>query len=64
MNQDLLMRYKERLMYFRFVFRKYCIMENSNSNDQLAEYKEKLCAEAENLLANIIPDKVKEIQVR
>ena len=38
-------------------------MENSNSNDQLAEYKEKLCAEAENLLANIIPDKVKEIQV-
>ena len=33
------------------------------STDQLAEYKEKLCREAENLLSNILPGRVGELEV-
>merc|ERR1719318_1787621 len=33
-----------------------------SSTDQLAEYKEKLSKEAENLLTNIIPGRVKELE--
>ena len=33
------------------------------STDQLAEYKEKLCKEAENLLTNILPGRVRELEV-
>jgi len=32
------------------------------NTDQLAEYKEKLCREAENLLTNILPGRVREIE--